>query len=47
MTAEPRREIEQPRNMGKPTPAISVAVLDNTAFIKIPGRANFNSSVDF
>ena len=33
--------------MGKPTPGISVAVLDNTAFIKVPGRANFNSSVDF
>ena len=37
----------KPMNMGKPTPAISVAVLENTAFIKISGRANFNSSVDF
>lgn len=32
--------------MPKPSPGISVAVLDNTAFIKVPGRANFASSVD-
>jgi anti-sigma B factor antagonist len=33
--------------MTKPAPALSVAVLERTAFIKIPGRANFNSSLDF
>ena len=33
--------------MTKAPPVISVAVVDNTAFLKIPGRANFTSSVDF
>lgn len=33
--------------MTKPLPIMSVAVIDQTAFIKIPGRANFSSSVDF
>ena len=33
--------------MAKPSPVISVAVLDHTAFIKIAGRANFTLSVDF
>ena len=33
--------------MAKAPPVISVAVVDHTAFIKIPGRANFTSSVDF
>jgi anti-sigma B factor antagonist len=33
--------------MAKTPPMISVAVVDHTAFIKIPGRANFTSSVDF
>jgi anti-sigma B factor antagonist len=33
--------------MAKAPPVISVAVVDHTAFIKIPGRANFASSVDF
>lgn len=33
--------------MAKAPPVISVAVVDTTAFIKIPGRANFTSSVDF
>jgi anti-sigma B factor antagonist len=33
--------------MAKPAPMMSVAVVDHTAFVKIPGRANFSSSVDF
>jgi anti-sigma B factor antagonist len=33
--------------MTKPVPALSVAVVEHTAFIKVPGRANFNSSIDF
>lgn len=33
--------------MVKQSPVISVAVVAETAFIKIPGRANFTSSVDF
>jgi anti-anti-sigma regulatory factor len=33
--------------MGKAPSVISVAVVGHTAFIKIPGRANFTSSVDF
>jgi anti-sigma B factor antagonist len=33
--------------MAKAPPVMSVAVVDRTAFIKIPGRANFTSSVDF
>src|SRR5689334_10142150 len=33
--------------MAKPIPVMSVAVVDHTAFVKIPGRANFTSSVDF
>src|SRR5215208_463925 len=32
--------------MTKPAPALSVAVVQRTAFIKIPGRANFTSSHD-
>jgi len=32
--------------MTKPGPALSVAVVERTAFIKIPGRANFTSSHD-
>src|SRR5215212_1195540 len=32
--------------MTKPAPALSVAVVERTAFIKIPGRANFTSSHD-
>ena len=32
--------------MTKPAPALSVAVVARTAFIKIPGRANFTSSHD-
>jgi len=31
----------------KQSPAMTVAVVEHTAFIKIPGRANFTSSVDF
>lgn len=31
----------------KNPPTMSVAVVEPTAFIKIPGRANFTSSVDF
>jgi anti-sigma B factor antagonist len=33
--------------MGKNSPVMSVAVVENTAFVKIPGRANFSSSLDF
>src|SRR5437660_1375941 len=33
--------------MAKPSSVMSVAVVDHTAFVKIPGRANFTSSVDF
>jgi anti-sigma B factor antagonist len=33
--------------MAKVPPVMSVAVVDHTAFVKIPGRANFTSSVDF
>ena len=33
--------------MAKPLPVMSVAVVDHTAFVKIPGRANFTSSIDF
>lgn len=33
--------------MAKAPPVISVAVVDHTAFVKIPGRANFTSSADF
>jgi anti-sigma B factor antagonist len=32
--------------MSKPGPALSVAVVERTAFIKIPGRANYSSSHD-
>jgi anti-anti-sigma factor len=32
--------------MSKPGPVLSVAVVERTAFIKIPGRANFTSSHD-
>jgi anti-sigma B factor antagonist len=31
----------------KPAPAMSVAVVEPTAFVKIPGRANFTSSIEF
>ena len=31
----------------KQSPAMTVAVVEHTAYIKIPGRANFTSSVDF
>ena len=34
-------------NNGKPSPSLAVAVLEKTAFIKIPGRANFTSSIEF
>src|SRR5947207_1438300 len=33
--------------MPKAPSVISVAVVDHTAFVKIPGRANFTSSVEF
>lgn len=33
--------------MGKQSPVMSVAVVEDTAFVKIPGRANFGSSVEF
>jgi anti-sigma B factor antagonist len=33
--------------MANNTPVISVAVVENTAFIKLPPRANFTSSVEF
>src|SRR5436190_2706465 len=33
--------------MAKAPPVMSVAVVEHTAFVKIPGRANFTSSVDF
>jgi anti-sigma B factor antagonist len=33
--------------MPNKSPVMSVAVLEHTAFVKIPGRANFGSSVDF
>ena len=33
--------------MAKAPSVISVAVVNHTAFVKIPGRANFTSSVDF
>jgi anti-anti-sigma regulatory factor len=33
--------------IAKNTPVMSVAVVDPTAFVKIPGRANFTSSIDF
>jgi anti-sigma B factor antagonist len=32
--------------MTKPGPALFVAVVERTAFIKVPGRANFNTSID-
>src|SRR5436853_7738776 len=32
--------------MSKTGPALSVAVVERTAFIKVPGRANFTSSCD-
>jgi anti-sigma B factor antagonist len=32
--------------MSKTGPALCVAVVERTAFIKVPGRANFNSSCD-
>lgn len=32
--------------MSKPNPALCVAVVERTAFIKVPGRANFASSID-
>lgn len=32
--------------MSKSSPALCVAVVDRTAFIKVPGRANFSSSID-
>src|ERR1051325_8350159 len=31
----------------KNPPVMSVAVVDHTAFVKIPGRANFTSSIEF
>ena len=34
-------------NNGKPSPTLAVAVVEQTAFIKIPGRANFTSSIEF
>lgn len=33
--------------MAKAPSVMSVAVVDHTAFVKIPGRANFTTSVDF
>jgi anti-anti-sigma factor len=33
--------------MGKQPPVMSVAVVEHTAFVKIPGRANFASSIEF
>jgi len=33
--------------MPNKSPVMSVAVVEHTAFVKIPGRANFGSSVDF
>jgi anti-sigma B factor antagonist len=32
---------------GKPIPVMTVAVLERTAYVRIPGRANFTSSIDF
>lgn len=32
--------------MSKPGPALFVAVVERTAFIKVPGRANFTTSID-
>jgi anti-anti-sigma regulatory factor len=33
--------------MSNKSPVMSVAVVEQTAFVKLPGRANFTSSVDF
>lgn len=33
--------------MSNKAPVMSVAVVEQTAFVKVPGRANFTSSVDF
>jgi len=35
-----------PREMTKTSPALCVAVVKHTAFIKVPGRANYASSID-
>src|ERR1041385_4855990 len=32
--------------MTKTAPALSVAVVEHTAFIKVPGRANYATSID-
>jgi anti-sigma B factor antagonist len=35
-----------PREMTKTSPTLCVAVVEHTAFIKVPGRANYATSID-